>query len=81
MSVLSLCVTVSGCSKNDNNTNINTDEISAKSSEIDSIEEIYTYIKLGSSTTVEGNRVATKDNNVIISSAGTYSISGKATDG
>lgn len=77
MSVLSLCVTVSGCSKND----INADKTTTKSSEIDSIGEIDTYIKLGSNTAVEGNGATVKNNKVIISSAGTYSISGKTTDG
>lgn len=81
MSVLSLCVTVSGCSKNSNEINTNNNEVITKSDEIESIGEINTYIKLGTDISVEGNGATVESNKVIISSAGTYSISGKSADG
>ena len=85
MSALSLCVTVTACSKNEDNTksqsNINKTSINIESLENESVSDPDTYIKLGTETTIEGQGAEVSNNKVTITKAGTYSVSGKVEDG
>ena len=84
---LSLCVVVTACSAKTNTENNVSDsttnsqtEIAVKESE--SIGDIETYIKLSDdNTVVEGSGVNVENNIITITDAGTYSISGKLSDG
>ena len=86
LSALSLCVTVTACSKN-NNKNLQTQSSTNKTSinieslENESVSNPDTYIKLGTETTIEGQGAQVSNNKVTITKAGTYSISGKVEDG
>lgn len=85
LSALSLCVTVTACSKNEDNTksqsNINKTSINIESLENESVSDPDTYIKLGTETTIEGQGAEVSNNKVTITKAGTYSVSGKVEDG
>lgn len=85
LSALSLCVTVTACSKSteNNHTQSNTSKssITIESLESENVSEPDTYIKLGTSTTVEGQGATVENNKVTITKAGTYSVSGKVDDG
>ena len=63
LSALSLCVTVTACSKNDNsNSNIKKASINIESLENESISEPDTYIKLGTEITIEGQGAEVSNN-------------------
>lgn len=85
MSALSLCVTVTACSKSEDNTksqsNTNKTSINIESLENESVSDPDTYIKLGTEITVEGQGAEVSNNKVTITKAGTYSVSGKVEDG
>ena len=84
LSALSLCVTVTACSKNTDNKTTQSDtktSINIKSLENESASEANTYIKLGETSTVEGEGAEVKGNKITITKAGTYSVSGKVDDG
>ena len=85
LSALSLCVTVTACSKNEDNTklqsNTNKTSINIESLENESVSDPDTYIKLGTETTIEGQGAEVSNNKVTITKAGTYSVSGKVEDG
>lgn len=85
LSALSLCVTVTACSKNEDSTksqsSTNKTSINIESLENESVSDPDTYIKLGTETTVEGQGAQVSNNKVTITKAGTYSISGKVEDG
>lgn len=74
LSVISLCIGVTGCT----NKQANTNETSISS---ESIENADATITLGGSISIEGNGAVAEGNKVIINSAGTYSISGTLSDG
>lgn len=85
LSALSLCVTVTACTKSEDNTksqsNTNKTSINIESLENESVSDPDTYIKLGTETTVEGQGAEVSNNKVTITKAGTYSVSGKVEDG
>ena len=82
LSALSLCVTVTACSKNDNsNSNVKKASINIESLENESVSEANTYINLGTETTIEGQGAEVSNNKITITKAGTYSVSGKVEDG
>lgn len=84
ISALSLCVSVTACSKKDESTkteNTTGSTINIESMKSESVGEADTFIKLGSEMTIEGEGAKVENNKIIISSAGTYSISGKLDDG
>lgn len=98
LSVFSLCVSMTACSnKSDNtskestssrtNASTATNEnattlLSQSSEEVETIEDIDTYIKLiDNNTTVDGSGIKVDGNIITINTAGTYSISGKLSDG
>ena len=84
ISALSLCVTVTACSKTDTQKSESTTSktsINIESLENESVSEANTYIKLGETSTVEGEGAEVKDNKITITKAGTYSVSGKVDDG
>lgn len=84
ISALSLCVSVVGCSKKDDTIKPEStpnSSIDIKSMEDESVGDADTFIKLGSEINVEGKGVKVENNKVTITSAGTYSISGKLDDG
>ncbi len=84
ISALSLCVSVTACSKKYENTkieNTTSSTINIESMKSESVGEVDTFIKLGSEITIEGKGAKVENNKITISSAGTYSISGKLDDG
>ena len=85
LSALSLCVTVTACSKSEENTksqsSTNKTSINIESLDNESVSDPDTYIKLGTETTVEGQGAEVSNNKVTITKAGTYSVSGKIEDG
>lgn len=85
LSALSLCVTVTACSKSEDNTksqsSTNKTSINIESLDNESVSDPDTYIKLGVETTVEGQGAEVSNNKVTITKAGTYSVSGKIEDG
>lgn len=88
LAAMALCVNITACSKNNNDTNSNTVTESAKESQInlepvknESVGEANTFIELGSSISVDGEGVTVENNKITITSAGTYSIKGKLDDG
>lgn len=85
LSALSLCVTVTACSKSEDNTksqsSTNKTSINIESLDNESVSDPDTYIKLGTETTVEGQGAEVSNNKVTITKAGTYSVSGKVEDG
>lgn len=85
LSALSLCVTVTACSKSEDNTksqsSTNKTSINIESLDNESVSDPDTYIKLGTETTVEGQGAEVSNNKVTITKAGTYSVSGKIEDG
>ena len=88
LAAVALCVNITACSKNNNGTNSNTVTESAKESQInvetvksESVGEADTFIELGSNISVDGDGITVENNKVTITSAGTYSISGKLDDG
>ena len=88
LAAMVLCVNITACSKNNNDTNSNTVTESAKESQInvdpvksESVGEADTFIELGSNISVNGDGVTVENNKITITSAGTYSISGKLDDG
>ena len=78
LSALSLCVTVTACSKNEDNTklqsNTNKTSINIESLENESVSDPDTYIKLGTETTIEGQGAEVSNNKVAITKAGTYTL-------
>lgn len=85
LSALSLCVTVTACSKSEDNkksqSSTNKTSINIESLDNESVSDPDTYIKLGTETTVEGQGAEVSNNKVTITKAGTYSVSGKIEDG
>ena len=84
LSALSICVTVTACSNNKDNTttqNNTKNSINIESLESESVSKADTYINLGTSTTVEGEGAVVENNKATINKAGTYSVSGKVDDG
>ena len=81
MSMLSLCVTVSACSKTDTKKSQNTTSINIESLENETVGKVDTFINLGSNTTIEGNGATFSNNKITITKAGTYSINGTIEDG
>ncbi|MBP3928934.1 MAG: carbohydrate-binding domain-containing protein [Peptostreptococcaceae bacterium] len=84
MSALSLCVTVTACSKTDTQKSENTTSktsINIESLESETVGQADTYIKLGSNTTIEGDGATFSNNKITITKAGTYSINGTLEDG
>ena len=84
MSALSLCVSVSACSKADTKKSESTTSktsINIESLENETVGQADTYIKLGSNTTIEGNGVTLSNNKITITKGGTYSINGTIEDG
>lgn len=79
LSTLSLCVSITGCSAKNNNTNSTKNNTQTKSE--DTIGEIDTYIKLGSNISIDGEGAANANNKITITKGGTYSISGTLEDG
>ena len=90
LSAFSLCVSMTACSnKSDDvskestssSTNVTT-LLSKLSEKVETIGDIDTYIKLSdNNTTVDGSGVKVDGNIITINTAGTYSISGKLSDG
>ena len=81
MSALSLCVTVSACSKTNTKKSENTTSINIESLENETVTQADTYINLGSNTTIEGDGATSSNNKITITKAGTYSINGTIEDG
>ncbi|RDY28491.1 carbohydrate-binding domain-containing protein [Romboutsia weinsteinii] len=84
ISALSLCVSVAACSKkNDTSKTENTtgSSVNIESMKSESIGDADTFIKLGSEISIEGEGARVENNKVKITSAGTYSISGKLENG
>ena len=85
LSAFSLCVVMTACSKESNDSSNNTNSvqsITSPSIKSETIGDIDTYIKLeDNNTTVEGNGVEIKDNIITINQSATYSISGNLSDG
>jgi len=84
ISALSLCVSVTACSKKDDTSKSEStanSSINIASMKSESVGEVDTFIKLGSKTTIEGKGAKIENNKITITSAGTYSISGKLDDG
>lgn len=87
LSIFSLCVVMSGCSaKIDESSTTSTKDTQAiqttTNQKTESIGDIDTYINLSdNNTTVEGSGVTVENNIITITNSGTYSISGKLSDG
>ena len=84
ISALSLCVSVTACSKKNKNTkteNTTVSTINIESMKSEAVGEADTLINLGSETTIDGKGAKVENNKITITSAGTYSISGKLDDG
>ncbi len=84
ISTLSLCVSVTACSRKNKNTkteNTTVSTINIESMKSEAVGEADTLINLGSETTIEGKGAKVENNKITITSAGTYSISGKLDDG
>ena len=84
ISALSLCVSVTACSKKDDTNkseSTTNSSINIASMKSESVGEADTFIKLGSKTIIEGEGAKIENNKITITSAGTYSISGKLDDG
>ena len=73
LSALSLCVTVTACSKSEDNTksqsSTNKTSINIESLDNESVSDPDTYIKLGAETTVEGQGAEVSNNKVTITKA------------
>ena len=82
---LTLCLTATACSSNtstNNSTEVNeSSKIDIKSLDNETVGEANTIIKLGSDMSVEGEGASINNNNINITKAGTYSISGDMEDG
>jgi hypothetical protein len=74
LSVISLCIGVTGCT----NKQANTNKTSISS---ERIENVNATITLGDNISIEGNGADVEGNKVIINSAGTYRVSGTLSDG
>lgn len=74
LSVISLCIGVTGCT----NKQANTNKTSISS---ERIENVNATITLGDNMSIEGNGADVEGSKVIINSAGTYSVSGTLSDG
>lgn len=86
LAISSLVVSLTACTaQNESNSSSNktTTETTTQTKDynLETIGEIDTYIKLGDSTSVDGEGASVKDNVITISKAGTYSISGTLSDG
>lgn len=93
LSTAALCLNMTACSNKNSNesgesiksetTNISATSLLSKSTEeVETIGDIDTYIKLSDNNTkVDGNGVEVEGNIITINTAGTYSISGKLSDG
>ena len=82
---LTLCLTATACSSNTSTNNSNevneSSKIDIKSLDNETVGEANTIIKLGSDMSVEGEGASINNNNINITKAGTYSISGDMEDG
>ncbi|WP_051540258.1 carbohydrate-binding domain-containing protein [Clostridium ihumii] len=82
---LTLCLTATACSNNtstNNSTEVNeSSKIDIKSLDNETVGEANTIIKLGSDMSVEGEGASINNNNINITKAGTYSISGDMEEG
>lgn len=82
---LTLCLTATACSSNTSTNNSNevskSSKIDIKSLDNETVGEANTIIKLGSDMSVEGEGASIDNNNINITKAGTYSISGDMEDG
>jgi len=81
ISALSLCVTVSACSKTNTKKSENITSINIESLENETVTQADTYINLGSNTTIEGDGATSSNSKITITKAGTYSINGTIEDG
>lgn len=88
LAAVSLCLNITACSKagSDNNSNATTEaseksQMNIESIKSESVGEADTFIELGSSISVEGEGVTVENNKITITSAGTYSLSGKLDEG
>ncbi len=84
ISALSLCVSVTACSKkSDSSKSENTlkSSINIESMKEEIVGQVDTFIKLGTETTIDGGGAKVENNKITITSAGTYSISGKLESG
>ncbi|MGL5348245.1 MAG: carbohydrate-binding domain-containing protein [Peptostreptococcaceae bacterium] len=85
--ILSLTVSVTGCSVKNNNTTPTTTTNNTTTTQVidttksEEIKEVDTYIELGDSINIKGEGATAENNIVKITSAGTYSISGELKDG
>lgn len=82
LSALSLCIVVTGCSK-DNSTMETTSNsnIVLSTDDSDSVKETDTYINLNNGINVTGSGVDVNENKITITKGGTYSVSGTLNDG
>jgi len=92
---LSLCASITGCTKQSNIATVNTSttktettsevtilsKINISSGKTESAGKADTFIELGSNITVDGKGTTVENNKITITSAGTYSIKGSLTDG
>lgn len=76
LSVISLCIGVTGCT----NKQANTNKTSISSERIENVN-VNATITLGDNISIEGNGADVEGNKVIINSAGTYRVSGTLSDG
>ena len=84
ISALSLCVTVTACSKTDTQKSESTKSktsINIESLENETVGQSDTYIKLSSNTIIEGDGATLSNNKITITKAGTYSLNGTLEDG
>ncbi len=92
ITALSLCISVSGCSDKTNTSTTGSSDVKSKTTpntvlstsdeKVETIGDIETYIKLSDNkTTVDGDGVKIDGNTITINTAGTYSLSGKLSDG
>lgn len=84
ISALSLCVTVTACSKTDTQKSESTTSktsINIESLENETVGQSDTYIKLSSNTIIEGDGATLSNNKITITKAGTYSLNGTLEDG
>ncbi len=89
--LLSLCVSITGCTKQNKTSASDTtttqsettlmSNINIYSGKSESVGKADTFVELGDNITVDGKGATVENNKVTITSAGTYSIKGSLTDG
>ncbi|MGL5379915.1 carbohydrate-binding domain-containing protein [Clostridium sp.] len=78
LTAVSLCAAIIGCSKKNNNDNLN---INSNNVAAEAVSESSTTIILGDEISVNGNGVVIDNNIVKITAAGTYEVTGTLKDG